>query len=254
MKVIVIPVCETNDKCQGYLTRLLESIRIGGYYPSYSVVLCFDNCSPEFVSHFQTKFEGDKIMGIASTNPTNLNFCKNVNIGFRAAFNLGAKHICLLNMDTILPPVDVFDQLWRGGLSFPVPVHNPEGVLSQKVIQTKVTPVNRWSGFCMCFNTSVVEKIGVLDERFTASFEDDDVCVRAKLAGFPVEVVEGVEVHHELKDRTSPSNTGAYDENDLGIHRDIFRRKYTIPYVLQHEQFADWILDNFTWDDVFRCP
>lgn len=258
MKWIVVPVADTTPKCQEYLDNLLTSIKRGGYLENdYHVLLCYDKCAPEFIQYFRDKYKGEKIADWTDDRPARLNFAANSNIGIREAMKLGAEYVVVLNMDTILPPHWHFKHLLREGLSFPNPVDDPTIELSKSgpnhVWEPEVTPVTKWSGFCMVLNRSVIEKIGVLDERFKASFEDDDICARAALAGFPVELVN-IRVHHELKDRTTPSNTGAYDIQDLGIHLNIFRRKWSIPYQIQHEQFNQWILDNYTWNEVFFCP
>ena len=244
-------------QCQNYLDACLTSIKKGGYYENgYHVLLVYDNCPEEFQKYFKEKFSGDFIAAISNVNPKNLNFCKNVNTGLRIAFqaaqstgDIDAQFI-ILNMDTILPPHWHLDKVFGEGLSSPTPVDDPTVVLS------KVGPDHKWEqkrhqvtrlgGFCMCLSYKLVEKIGVLDERFTASFEDDSLCADALLAGFPVELVD-IKVHHELKDRTTPSNTGAYDEISLGVHLNIFRRKYSIPPTVPHENFNQWIVDNHVW-------
>jgi len=252
MKYIVVPVCNTADKCRDYLDNLLTSIKNGGYYSNgYHVILCYDNCSQEFQNYFKTKYEGDLIAAINNQNVKNLNFCKNVNTGYRLAHHLGGEHVILCNMDVILPHYLVMDLTLSEGLSSPTPVDDPEYKELQPAPFTK-TEVLRFGGFCICIAKEVTDKIGFLDERFTASFEDDDICARAKLAGFKVEQ-SAARVHHELKDRKTPSNTGAYTENDLGIHMEIFRRKWSIPYTVGHDGFNQWILDNHKWVDVMRC-
>lgn len=268
MNHIIVPVADTNERCKGYLDNLLTSIRAGGYYQNnYHTILAFDNCSEDFQNYFKEKYKGDFIVAIDNRNPKNLNFCRNARTGMAIAFQAAKStgdidaHFIVLNMDTALPSTFLFDQVLGDGLSFPTPVDDLEAMSNSKPVPGPAanagrlpqrTTVTKFSGFCMCLSYKLVEKIGYLDERFTASFEDDDVCVRALLAGFPVEVV-AVDVHHELKDRLTPSNTGAYDNSSLGLHLEIFRRKYSIPHYIQHEQFNNWIVDNHTWNEAMRC-
>ena len=41
-------------------------------------------------------------------------------------------------------------------------------------------------GFCLLIRRTVIDRIGVLDERFgIGCFEDDDYCLRAIQAGYP---------------------------------------------------------------------
>lgn len=260
MKHIIIPACETTPKCREYLDNCLDSIKRGGYYENgYHTIIAYDNCSEEFQDYFKNKYKGDFIVAIDNKNPKNLNFCKNANSGLKIAYQAAVStgdidaHFIILNMDTILPHHTILDLTLGEGLSSPTPVDNPVIQAGPYSIGTSPrVPVLRFGGFCICMSYKLVDTIGFLDERFTASFEDDDVCARAALAGFPVELV-GTQVHHELKDRTTPSNTGAYDNASLGLHLEIFRRKWSIPHYIQHEQFNNWIVDNHKWIPEMRC-
>lgn len=262
MKHIIIPTANTAPKCKKYLDNCLQSIRAGGYYENgYHVVICYDNCDEEFQNYFKEKYKGDFIVAIDNRNPKNLNFCKNANSGLRIAFQAAVStgdidaHFIILNMDTILPHHAMFDQVLGEGLSFPTPVDDPE-LMKTGVFKAgppvQRTPVTKFSGFCMCMSYKLVENIGMMDEHFPGSFNDDDASVRALLAGFPVEVVS-IDVHHEIKDRPQPSNTGAYDHAELGLGFEKFRRKWSIPHYIQHEQFNNWIVDNHKWIPEMRC-
>ncbi|HEU0265769.1 MAG TPA: glycosyltransferase, partial [Geobacterales bacterium] len=58
-------------------------------------------------------------------------------------------------------------------------------------------PLQRIVGFCMLFRRELVQRIGLLDERFgSGNFEDDDFCLRAELAGFRNMVAADVFIHH----------------------------------------------------------
>jgi GT2 family glycosyltransferase/Tfp pilus assembly protein PilF len=61
----------------------------------------------------------------------------------------------------------------------------------------QATLVPRVIGFCMLIRRAVIQRIGGLDERFgTGNLEDDDYCLRARLAGFELAVVHDSYVHH----------------------------------------------------------
>ena len=52
-------------------------------------------------------------------------------------------------------------------------------------------------GFCILFRRALVEQIGGLDERFeVGGFEDDDFCLRARLAGYRNLIAGDVFIHH----------------------------------------------------------
>lgn len=54
------------------------------------------------------------------------------------------------------------------------------------------------SGCCMLIKKQVIEKIGLLDERFFSYYEDADFCLRAKRAGFKVVVARDAKVLHKI--------------------------------------------------------
>lgn len=57
--------------------------------------------------------------------------------------------------------------------------------------------VNRIVGLCMLIKRELVEKIGLLDERFSPGhYEDDDYCYRALLAGFNLKIAGDVFIFH----------------------------------------------------------
>jgi O-antigen biosynthesis protein len=58
-------------------------------------------------------------------------------------------------------------------------------------------PLRRIVGFCMLFKRALAEQIGLLDESFgTGNFEDDDLCLRAVLAGYYNYIAGDVFIHH----------------------------------------------------------
>jgi GT2 family glycosyltransferase/predicted Zn-dependent protease len=61
----------------------------------------------------------------------------------------------------------------------------------------KVLPVRRLTGFCLLVRREVFDRIGRFDERFGVGFfDDDDLCLRAREAGFRLVVALDVYVHH----------------------------------------------------------
>jgi len=61
----------------------------------------------------------------------------------------------------------------------------------------KSVEVDRLVGFCLLFKREVIERIGLLDERFgIGNFEDDDFCRRAAEAGYQSLIAIDCFVHH----------------------------------------------------------
>jgi GT2 family glycosyltransferase/predicted Zn-dependent protease len=62
----------------------------------------------------------------------------------------------------------------------------------------KALQVERLTGFCLLVRRDVLAKVGALDEGYGPGFfEDDDLCVRAREAGFRLLLAQDVYVHHE---------------------------------------------------------
>ncbi|MCX8117533.1 MAG: glycosyltransferase [Desulfobacterota bacterium] len=89
-------------------------------------------------------------------------------------------------------------------------------------------PFWRVVGFCMLIKREVIEEIGGLDERFgLGNFEDDDFCLRAKLAGFESWIAEGCFVHH-FGHKTFEGAGIDYRESLLK-NWEVFKKKWGIP-------------------------
>jgi glycosyltransferase involved in cell wall biosynthesis len=81
------------------------------------------------------------------------------------------------------------------------------------------------SGFCILIKRSVFEQIGGLDERFGIGFfDDDDLCLRARKAGYELAVAFDCFVHH-FGSRTI-SSVGVDTEELLETNRAKFAEKW----------------------------
>src|SRR5207247_380959 len=57
--------------------------------------------------------------------------------------------------------------------------------------------VQRLTGFCLLVRREVLQAVGGYDEQFGLGFfDDDDLCVRARDAGFQLMVAQNVYIHH----------------------------------------------------------
>ena len=91
----------------------------------------------------------------------------------------------------------------------------------------KSVEVNRAVGFCLLMSRAVLEQIGGLDEQFgSGNFEDDDLCIRARLAGFGVRIAQEVFIHHT----GSQTFKGARIDYRQAMLRnwDLFRKKWQL--------------------------
>lgn len=163
-------------------------------------------------------------------NDYNLGYAEGNNIGIKRALKDGADYLLLLNNDVtvnndfleeliiaaqsddkigILGPkinyYDTPDQIWTAGghinywicLVTYYGMNKPD---TQKYSCKK--DVDFVSGCAMLIKASVCRKIGLLDERYFAYFEDVDFCLRAKNNGYTIRYVPSAKIYHKVS-RTS---------------------------------------------------
>ena len=88
-------------------------------------------------------------------------------------------------------------------------------------------PLRRIVGYCMLFKRVLVEQIGMLDETFgTGNFEDDDICLRAALAGYKNYIAGDVFIHH-YGSRSFNGNKIDYSASISG-NRKIIEKKWEL--------------------------
>jgi hypothetical protein len=85
--------------------------------------------------------------------------------------------------------------------------------------------VDRLTGFCLLVRREVLDKIGGFDERYGIGFfDDDDLCLRARDAGFKLVVANDVYIHH-FGSRTFNS-LGVDCRLQLAVNLEQFKNKW----------------------------
>jgi len=144
------------------------------------------------------------------------------NRGFPAACNAGMKlargnTVLLLNNDVLLTPNWLTNLLECLHVSVNIGMVGPmtnyasgrqkiqenyttmEDMIARYNVGKKgtYTEVQRLIGFCLLFKREVMERIGLLDERFSPGhYEDDDYCYRAREAGYRLMMAEDTFIFH----------------------------------------------------------
>ena len=131
----------------------------------------------------------------------NLGWAGGNNIGMRQALDQGYGYVCLLNNDTILDPTAIeelllaaaalgqpcllhptiayFDDPAKWQLN-PQPRPVPAGSASNDQLIDGIVEMDWAYGACLLMPVSVLENVGVLDERFFLQLEESDYFLRAK--------------------------------------------------------------------------
>ena len=193
-------------------------------------------------------------------NAANLGFGRACNQGMAAAQGEG---VLLLNNDAVVLG-DWLPGLWaplqgsgRGGMSGPItnfgrPTQTrrlrdpregeePPAVFGEWVREHAGVhlPVDVLSGFCLLMTRDVIERLGGFDPCYGLGyFEDDDFSLRARLAGFPLWICEGVLVYHHGAVTSTATGLAADKVNHSVAKWVVFRDKWRLPADRQPQQFS----------------
>jgi len=160
------------------------------------------------------------------TNSENEGFCRGNNIGIRYALERGAEYVWLLNNDCVVE-VDTLTRLVKEaessseiGLISPIihyfgektkvqfagsyidittfDIHYPENKESAETKFQNGPSVLLW-GTALLIKKAVIEKMGLLDERFFAYWEDTEYSLRSLKSGYRNLVCAGARIYHKRK-------------------------------------------------------
>lgn len=199
-----------------YTKECVKSIK--RHTPQPHEIVFVDNGSTDGTVQWLRQHVPDGGEHIIIENGRNLGFAKGCNQGIEAS---SGEYVLLLNNDVVVTEnwlaglLDCLKHAPDAGIVGPM-TNNISG--PQKAVDAgygsldrleeyacafrdkysnRRIPLRRIVGFCMLFRRTLVEKIGLLDERFgSGNFEDDDYCLRAALEGFKNYVAGDVFIHH----------------------------------------------------------
>lgn len=208
--VIVVNFNGTDDthKC----LRSLRSLD----YPNAEIVLVDNGSTPPVGALFATEYPWVRVI----QNPVNGGWAGGNNVGIRDALARGAEYFVLLNNDTIIAP-NLITRLLAGmaaGYEVIGPLVNWMDEPGERMMDgctfdadgsvsfferpkigpaPEITEVEIVYGCCLTTSARVLNRIGLLDERFFLIHEESDFCLRARRAGFRCGVLPEVLVWHK---------------------------------------------------------
>ena len=212
-------------------------------YDNYQIILIDNESNPKELKKIKNQF--DKI--ITFPNQKNLGFTGANNIGIEYAIKAGIPQDKVANYDTeveknfINPLIELLEKNQNFGAAQPLilnyynrnKVWSAGGFLNKFFGYTYVIKspdgikknIDWITGCCFFLRTDVIKKIGLLDEKFFAYYEDVDWSIRIKNAGYDLAFVKSsVVYHHGSKSSKNESNEGTLSPfvHYLNIRNHIF--------------------------------
>jgi GT2 family glycosyltransferase len=225
-------------------------------YPSYQVVVVDNGSTDGSAERFQEQFPSVTVI----RNEQNLGFTAGNNAGLRFVLQQHPDYVLLLNNDTIVsrdflsqlvqageadrrigvlnPKIyyeDPPDAIWYGGGSFSLWRGLSRHLNMGKRDSSRADAggeVNFVTGCALLVKASVIDRIGLLDERFVSSFEDADFSIRAREAGFQAAYVPQARIWHRVS-YTFKAKLGK-------SHRDFYNVRNSILIERKHARFYHW--------------
>jgi len=213
---VVVNYCGVDDT-----VRCAESLLGSSYAPHLVVVI--DNASPSGdAARLSTEF-GDRVHVIASS--TNLGYGGGANLGLRWALTQDAAYAWVLNNDTIVEPtciqrlVDAMDSNPRYGalspqISAPVGPEAPLGIWFaggrvllgraetrhsfRRIEGSAVLETGYVTGCAMFLRSAALADAGLFWDQFFLFWEDVDLSLRMRRAGWTLGVVPNARIQHRI--------------------------------------------------------
>ncbi|MGE0129566.1 MAG: glycosyltransferase [Blastocatellales bacterium] len=227
-----------------YTQQCIESLYAKGARVSFEIIVV-DDASTDGTNEW---------LGDVAAKYDNFSFLRNAeNSGFAHSVNRGVqrssgKYVVILNNDTLVTP-NWLDKLIEAaerddsiGVISPVTNYVGEGPqLDDAAHALWPTEADAYAGavancndifyeprrlvfFCVLIRRAVFNAIGLLDERYgRGNFEDDDYCLRARMAQFKLAVARNSFVYHHGS-KTFEANNISHDEL-MERNRDIYYKK-----------------------------
>lgn len=189
--------------------RLLESLK---NQIQSNLVILVDNGSEndEAKRYLESNFRSYKYL-----KPNiNLGFSGGVNYGIKEAINSGSNWFVLINNDTNVPPTfitELSEELFKIEGIAGLPILEDAGkvvswgeirwlrhTLSHQYEKVKPTEYSYANGGAMAIHKSVIDKIGLFDEKYFMYFEDADFSFRARKKNIPIYFLNISPISHEV--------------------------------------------------------
>jgi GT2 family glycosyltransferase len=226
-------------------------------YPNYRLLLV-DNASVDgTVETVRERFPHVELV----VNKSNLGFPGGFNVGLQHALDQGAEHIFMINNDTFVEP-DILDELMAHADKPDVGMLSPKiyyadepdriwtvgGMKHPWTLEMTDQGEKQWDrgqwaevierdyliGCALLIKRSLLEQVGLFDEGyFPIYYEDSDLCMRARQAGYRLLMVPSAKMWHKV----SASGGG----NDSSRVRYLMARN-SVRFFRKHVRGWRWLI------------
>ena len=215
---IIIPLFNAVE----YTMKAVDSIRANTHANLYEIIFV-DNASTDGTKEYLKRLvaeDPDHIRVI--TNDVNLGYGGGMNTGLRALSAFQWEYCCIANNDLIFTPNWLYQMLEclqlapienlgavgpvsnaAGGSQGIQANYQSEAAMGQwsaeyhQLHQREWAEAGRLVGLCVLMTRKFFDTVGYFDERFVGGmWEDNDWCLRARLAGFKFAVDRSTFLHH----------------------------------------------------------
>ncbi len=223
-------------------------------YPNLCVLVVDNGSTDDSVTRIRARFPQIDLV----QSPENRGFAAGANLGLRRALDQGAELAFLVNNDTlidrhalsrlvaqtgpgvgILAPVIYYaedrDRVWSaGGRIHPWTLDKcyDYQVQARESDQPSAEDRDFVTGCGMLLTRQMLEKVGLFDERFFMYYEDADLCIRARRAGFHIRVVPLARMWHKVA--LSSGGSDSPDER-------YWMARSSVIYFRKHARGAQWL-------------
>lgn len=179
---------------------------------------------------------GDWPVVVVDNTKNNRGYSGGANSGIRSALAEGAQWVVVLNQDVTITKqgitqfVKTLEKLSPG-------VYGPDAGTLDSTRWSTILPykssVDYISGSCMAIHQKVLEKIGGFYELYFMYYEDADLCMRAKKAGFAIQKIPMKGFVH--KEKPVFEKGSFYQEYYLARNHLLFVERNAPTFVKVHE-------------------
>jgi GT2 family glycosyltransferase len=236
------------------LDRFMASLAAQAY-SSWRLIAVDNNsrdCSADRLEAF-----GDERISVVR-NGANLGFSRATNRGLRQALDEGGNFVIIMNNDIEFAPNFLADFLaardaLRADVITPriMYLHAPDKAWYAgghfetdwvfKIVHEENEPANSQpdrivdfaSGCCLGLTRAILQRAGLLDERFFVYWEDTDYCLRLKAVGIPIHYVRGCVMLHDSSALTGGPNSSTFITLFYRSYMQILMKHFGLGYTIR---------------------